>query len=322
MDDTVAPFLPCMFTHFCIPFSPVCYLAYMASRRQSKLTKLLEEENLRLRPEGIEWVGIGNWMTGFVLQWHPTRRPDFEAQNPSRRRVSQEPVLLDCLPPEEKRAEATVRAKAAAEARAQAQYAPQAQYPPPAQYPQYPPEGPPQQQMGMMPQQPGAYPYYPNPYAPGAPAMQGSAPMYGSQQGAPAMYGSQPGYPPQQQQQMYYAQQPGGALQVPPQYAAAPPPYMANGQVAPMPPGGPGAASAPGMENNPPSSAPSPSGAGPNTGLSYGAAVGGQDTNAAGTVPPSGLSYGFSSPGAEGSVATGSGTGAGNGGAGNKEASW
>jgi len=250
----------------------------------------------------------------FILHWDPTRRPEFEAQNPTRRRLTQEVPTVAWITGGDQAMEMVARVAAMqmqmqmqmAQARGGGQH-------------QYPPSGPAQQQMSMMTQQPGTYPYYANPYAPGgagaagAPPMQGSAPMYGSQQGAPAMYGSQPGYPPQQQQ-MYYAQQPGGALQVPPQYASAPPPYMANGQVAPMPPGGPGAASAPGMDNNNPSSAPSPSGgigaAGPTTdaGLNYG------DTNT--TAAPAASSGGFSAAGAEGSMATGSGS------APTKQASW
>jgi len=104
MDATVHPECPCCCTHFCIPFLPACYESCMAWQRERRLRGLFEEENQRLEVEGIAWTGMGHWRKGFVLEWHPTRRPVIEARDPAKRRITMEAPLIACLPPLEKKA--------------------------------------------------------------------------------------------------------------------------------------------------------------------------------------------------------------------------
>lgn len=145
--DTHAPPFPCIFTHFCIPFSPVCFILYRAKQRQTRLNALFAAENTRLNLQGVEWIG-SNMQQGWVLQWIPEKRQQFEMENPHRRKLTQEPPLFDALPPDQQ--QATLVAKqlleqggAAAGGAALPQY-------PGSSFPIYPAHmamaGPPQQQ--------------------------------------------------------------------------------------------------------------------------------------------------------------------------------
>jgi len=54
------PACPCMLFHFCIPFSPLCCMCFLASRRSSGLQEVLENTK-------TDWVG-GEWTS----KSHPT----------------------------------------------------------------------------------------------------------------------------------------------------------------------------------------------------------------------------------------------------------
>ena len=52
MDDTAKifhetgmPMLPCLFHHFCLPFSPICAAMYCANQRKSRLDDLIKDFN-------------------------------------------------------------------------------------------------------------------------------------------------------------------------------------------------------------------------------------------------------------------------------------
>jgi hypothetical protein len=75
-----------MFTHFCLPFSPICVMCCCASRRTSQLREHFEEENTRLKPQGLEWVAAPlRPRMPYVLRWIPEIRPQFEAREPGAR---------------------------------------------------------------------------------------------------------------------------------------------------------------------------------------------------------------------------------------------
>ena len=43
--ETGMPMFPCIFHHFCLPFSPICAAMYCASQRKSKLDELIHDFN-------------------------------------------------------------------------------------------------------------------------------------------------------------------------------------------------------------------------------------------------------------------------------------
>ena len=85
-DSTAFPFMPCMFTHLCVPFSPICVMCCCASRRTNQLREHFEEENTRLKPQGLEWIVAPlRPRMPYVLRWLPEIRPQFEAREPGAR---------------------------------------------------------------------------------------------------------------------------------------------------------------------------------------------------------------------------------------------
>jgi len=110
-DTTVWPIFPCLFTHFCIPFSPVCAYFYCGSRRMKALASWREKENARLAERGLVWVStpdrramgtmqvpgggvVGGAPVPMVLTWMPESRPAYEAAHPQERQL-----LHEGLPP-------------------------------------------------------------------------------------------------------------------------------------------------------------------------------------------------------------------------------
>ena len=43
--ETGMPMYPCVFHHFCLPFSPFCAIMYCTSRRKSRLEDLIKDFN-------------------------------------------------------------------------------------------------------------------------------------------------------------------------------------------------------------------------------------------------------------------------------------
>ena len=43
--ETGMPMFPCIFHHFCLPFSPICALYYCMSQRKSRLDELIQNFN-------------------------------------------------------------------------------------------------------------------------------------------------------------------------------------------------------------------------------------------------------------------------------------
>jgi len=90
-DSTVFPFFPCIFTHFCIPFLPVCVMCCCESRRSSLMQEWADGENARLAVQGLKWVPTPRrGATCLALTWMPDVRPQFEAREPGVRRLLQE----------------------------------------------------------------------------------------------------------------------------------------------------------------------------------------------------------------------------------------
>jgi hypothetical protein len=53
--DTHMPIIPLIFTHFLLPFSPICILACYSSRRQTQLKALVEEMNTKALVRNCHW---------------------------------------------------------------------------------------------------------------------------------------------------------------------------------------------------------------------------------------------------------------------------
>ena len=52
--ETGMPMFPCIFHHFCLPFSPICAMSYCKSQRKSRLDELIQNFNHRIaNPKGI-----------------------------------------------------------------------------------------------------------------------------------------------------------------------------------------------------------------------------------------------------------------------------
>ena len=51
--QTGMPLCPCLCCHFCIPFSPVCAIAYCSYRRKSRLQNLVKAFNTQTLDKGI-----------------------------------------------------------------------------------------------------------------------------------------------------------------------------------------------------------------------------------------------------------------------------
>lgn len=95
LDETHWPVFPCMFTHFCIPFSPVCAMGYCSSQRKKGVEKLVKEENDRIQQFGLYWQ-LGNafchggdrelnpWLVELIVSG--ASRSQFEAMNPAQRK--------------------------------------------------------------------------------------------------------------------------------------------------------------------------------------------------------------------------------------------
>jgi hypothetical protein len=43
--ETGMPMFPCLLHHFCLPFSPICAVAYCMSQRKSRLEELIKDFN-------------------------------------------------------------------------------------------------------------------------------------------------------------------------------------------------------------------------------------------------------------------------------------
>ena len=87
MDDTAEifhetgmPMIPCLFHHFCLPFSPICAAMYCANKRKSKLEDLLKEFN---HEKALE--------KGIFVEWNSDYYAGF--QSAPRGRVAVIPVL-------------------------------------------------------------------------------------------------------------------------------------------------------------------------------------------------------------------------------------
>lgn len=97
-DSTVFPVCPSCLLCGVIPFC--CAVCFFDSRRTSKISLVVAQENARLELQGLQWVRtpIRNiyQRTLMVLQW-TVARPAFEAANPQCRAVSREPVPVDFL---------------------------------------------------------------------------------------------------------------------------------------------------------------------------------------------------------------------------------
>ena len=92
--STTVPLFPCSF--ICVPCIALFTMCYCTSRRHEKLVHVVETENARMMPQGLEWVLTPNrhrsMDMAMALRWTPDR-PDFEAGNPHRRPVSREPPI-------------------------------------------------------------------------------------------------------------------------------------------------------------------------------------------------------------------------------------
>jgi hypothetical protein len=103
-DSTAFPFFPCIFTHFCIPFFPVCVMCCCESRRTSKMKDWAEQENARLAVQGLQWIptprrpGIP-----WALIWLADVRPQFEAREPGARQYVREGLPPVFWPAEDKK---------------------------------------------------------------------------------------------------------------------------------------------------------------------------------------------------------------------------
>jgi len=59
------PILPLIFTHFCIPFSPLCVMSHYETRRTKKLEQLLEKVNTeKFVSRGCHWERVAYPYTG------------------------------------------------------------------------------------------------------------------------------------------------------------------------------------------------------------------------------------------------------------------
>ena len=65
---TGMPMVPCVFHHFCLPFSPICAMAYCASRQKSQLDEVVRQFNEEVAtPRGIfvMWNSdFYSWLSG------------------------------------------------------------------------------------------------------------------------------------------------------------------------------------------------------------------------------------------------------------------
>ena len=55
LQATLVPLFPCIFGHFCLPFSPICYILYYASQRYQRVNGILEKYNANMRDRGYYW---------------------------------------------------------------------------------------------------------------------------------------------------------------------------------------------------------------------------------------------------------------------------
>jgi hypothetical protein len=90
-DSTAFPFFPCIFTHFCIPFFPVCVMCCCESRRTSKMKDWADQENARLAVQGLKWIPTPRRLgIPWALIWLADVRPQFEAREPGARQYMRE----------------------------------------------------------------------------------------------------------------------------------------------------------------------------------------------------------------------------------------
>eukprot|EP00743_Colponemidia_sp_Colp-15_P013225 GILK01015284.1.p1 GENE.GILK01015284.1~~GILK01015284.1.p1 ORF type:complete len:258 (+),score=22.09 GILK01015284.1:29-802(+) len=89
LHNTLWPVLPCLFTHFCIPFSPICAMAYCNSKRIRLLRELLKDESKRLACQGLYWefLTVAINVPVAVLKLNPQARLNYEAEHPHARRL-------------------------------------------------------------------------------------------------------------------------------------------------------------------------------------------------------------------------------------------
>lgn len=78
--DTIMPIIPCIFTHFCLPFSPVCALLYCQSKRRQLLDVIVEEQNKLLVDKRLYWVRREGFLV--LKTSDPARMRDFAAGSP------------------------------------------------------------------------------------------------------------------------------------------------------------------------------------------------------------------------------------------------
>ena len=56
--ETGMPMLPCLFHHFCLPFSPICAAMYCANQRKSRLEDLVKDFNHEKALEKGLFIGM------------------------------------------------------------------------------------------------------------------------------------------------------------------------------------------------------------------------------------------------------------------------
>eukprot|EP00742_Colponemidia_sp_Colp-10_P005280 GILJ01005640.1.p1 GENE.GILJ01005640.1~~GILJ01005640.1.p1 ORF type:complete len:233 (+),score=25.36 GILJ01005640.1:147-845(+) len=96
LHNTHWPIMPCIFTHFCIPFSPVCAMMCCSSRRTKLLRGLLKDESSRMAKQGLYWefVTVAANQPLAVLKLNPDARLLYESENLQARKLVK-PDMVD-----------------------------------------------------------------------------------------------------------------------------------------------------------------------------------------------------------------------------------
>jgi hypothetical protein len=55
LQDTHLPMMPCLFGHFCIPFSPICAMMYCQAQRSKRIDAILANSTSKLAERGYYW---------------------------------------------------------------------------------------------------------------------------------------------------------------------------------------------------------------------------------------------------------------------------
>jgi hypothetical protein len=220
INNTHTPLCPCLFS--IVGF--ICCAIFNGSNRMQGLTDIVQRENARLSPQGLQWVLTPQRGTTLMaLAWLPTRIA-WEAANPHRRAVSREPPLAEF-----QQIAAAILSMGPAPAQQQMQMQMVAQGPPQQQVimvgqpqPMVVMQGPPQPIYVQQQPQMGQPQYVQQPqYA------QNGQPQY-APQGAQPQYVQQNGQPQYSQGPPQYSQQPYSPQ--PQIHSPSGPQFGANGQ--------------------------------------------------------------------------------------------